>query len=123
MQNFTKWRKRHKRRNEQWTARASDVSAKGKKNITHYMRLAGVSCMQEYVFLGIVLTLSLLIFWINRKRNAWDVMFFNTTLAIVVLFMVGLLENSVWDKVVYALGAVAVGSGIAAILEEIRVKS
>jgi hypothetical protein len=50
-------------------------------------------------------------------------MFFNTTLAIVVLFMVGLLENSVWDKVVYALGAVAVGSGIAAILEEIRVKS
>ena len=73
--------------------------------------------MIEYVFLSIVVIMSLIIFWINRKRNAWDVMFFNTTLAIIVLFMIGLLEDSVWDEVVYVLGAVAVGSGIAAIFK------
>jgi hypothetical protein len=79
--------------------------------------------MVEYFFLAIIVILSLIIFWINRTRNAWDVMYFNATLAIIALFMIGLLENSVWDDVVYVLGGVALGSGaIAAFLKNVHKK-
>ena len=71
--------------------------------------------MKEYIFLIIILIIVGVIFWINRKRNAWDVMFFNTTLAILVLFMIGILENDVWGQVAYALGGVAIGQGLAGI--------
>ena len=73
--------------------------------------------MKEFVFLVIVLIMASVVFYLNRKRNAWDVMFFNTTFAIVVLFMIGLLKSDVWDKVVYTLGLVAIGSGIAGIFK------
>jgi len=70
-----------------------------------------------YAFLAIVLGWSLIIFYLNKGRNAWDVMMFNSTLAIIALFMIGLLENSAWDEIVWVLGAVAIGSGVSAILK------
>ncbi len=75
--------------------------------------------MIEYVFLSIVFVLSLVIYWICRNKNAWDVMLFNTTLAVVILFMIGLMENSLWDEIVYVLGAIATGTAIAGILKTV----
>ncbi len=71
----------------------------------------------EIIFLIIILLLAGLNFWINRKRNAWDVMFFNTILAIVALFMIGILDSEYWKDVVYALTLVATGTGIAAVFK------
>lgn len=66
----------------------------------------------------IILIIAGLIFWINRSRNAWDVMFFNTTLAIVVLFMIGILNPEHWKEIVYALSVVAIGTGIAGVFKK-----
>ena len=63
------------------------------------------------------------ILWLNKGRNAWDIMFFNTTLAMVMLFMIGLLNSNFWREIVYTLGAVAVGSGIAGIFKYRKDKS
>ena len=70
----------------------------------------------EFIFLTIIVIFSIVIFWINKKRNAWDVLFFNSTLAIVTLFMAGILANdvNVWKIVVGALGIVATGEKIVA---------
>jgi hypothetical protein len=69
-----------------------------------------------FIFSGIIIIFSLVIFWINKNRNAWDVLFFNSTLAIVTLFMVGILANNidVWKIVAGALGFVATGEKIVA---------
>lgn len=72
----------------------------------------------EILFLIIVVGLATLILFFNKRRNAWDVMFYNTTLAVVVLFMIGLLAKDVWKEVVYSLSLVAVGSGIAGIFKQ-----
>ena len=71
--------------------------------------------MTQYIFLSIVLVMAGAILFVCRNKNAWDVMFFNTTLAIVALFMIGLLDSSVWGTVVWALGLVATGTGVAGI--------
>lgn len=70
----------------------------------------------EFIFLVIIVIFSAVIFWINKSRNAWDVLFFNSTLAIVTLFMAGILANNVdvWKIVVGALGVVATGEKIVA---------
>lgn len=73
--------------------------------------------MQEYIFLIIILIIVGFIFYINKKRNAWDVMFFNSTLAIVALFMIGILNSESWEHIVYSLGVVATGTGIAAVFK------
>ena len=51
------------------------------------------------------------ILWINKKGNVWDILFFNSTLAIVTLFIVGLYVNDiiVWRIVVGSLGTIATG--------------
>jgi len=71
----------------------------------------------ELIFITIIVIFSAVIFWINKKRNAWDVLFFNSTLAIVSLFMVGILADdaNVWKIVVAVLGIVATGEKIVAI--------
>ena len=72
----------------------------------------------EYFFFIIILIMAGFILLINRKRNAWDIMFFNTTLAIVVLFVIGILSPEHWKEIVYALGAVGTGTGIAGIFRQ-----
>ncbi|OGZ45537.1 MAG: hypothetical protein A3C84_04185 [Candidatus Ryanbacteria bacterium RIFCSPHIGHO2_02_FULL_48_12] len=71
--------------------------------------------MEGYIFLGILIIFSLVTIWVNRKRNAWDILFFNSTSAILTLFMIGILAGDlgVWKIIVVALGAVAVGEKIA----------
>lgn len=71
----------------------------------------------ELTFLAIIVIFSAAIFWINKSRNAWDVLFFNSTLAIVVLFMVGILANDsgVWKIIAGTLGIVATGEKIVAL--------
>lgn len=71
----------------------------------------------EFVFLIIIVIFSGVIFWINKNRNAWDVLFFNSTLAIVALFMIGILASDagVWKIVAGALGIVATGEKIVAL--------
>ena len=76
----------------------------------------------EIIFLIIVLIFAILIFHFNIKRNAWDIMFYNATFAIVVLFMIGLLAGNVWKEIIYILGLVAVGSGIAGIFKQRKSK-
>ena len=63
------------------------------------------------LFLIILLLLSLAIFFINRKRNAWDILFFNFTLGILALFMVGILSEDVgvWKHV--AIGLIIILTG------------
>lgn len=71
----------------------------------------------EFIFLTIIVIFSAVIFWINKNRNAWDVLFFNSTLSIMALFMAGILANNVdvWKIVVVALGVVATGEKIVAL--------
>ncbi len=72
----------------------------------------------EYVFLGILVVLSGYILWLIkwRRRNAWDVLFLNSTLGIIALFMIGILMNNqeVWLRVISFIGVVATGSAVAA---------
>lgn len=72
--------------------------------------------MIEFIFLTIIVIFSIAIFWINKSRNAWDVLFFNSTLAIITLFMIGILAKNVdvWKIVAGALGFVATGEKIVA---------
>lgn len=76
--------------------------------------------MKEIIFLIIVLIFAGLIFLFNKERNAVDFMFANTTFAIVILFMIGILDSTHWDKIVYALSAVAIGNGLMGVLQEWR---
>ncbi|HPL95825.1 MAG TPA: hypothetical protein PLF15_03580 [bacterium] len=69
----------------------------------------------KILYLIVVLVFAGVIIYLNKKRNAWDIMFFNTTFAIVVLFIIGILTDNHWKEIVYTLGLVAVGSGIAGI--------
>lgn len=74
----------------------------------------------KILFLIILILMSGFILWIGRKKNAWDVMFYNTTLAIVALCIIGLLDGGLWKEIVYVLGIVAIGGGIAGIFRERR---
>jgi len=76
----------------------------------------------EIIFLLIIILGAIYILWrvnVGEKtnRNAVDVMFFNTTLAIVILFMIGILNPDHWKEIVYALSAVAIGTGIAGVFK------
>lgn len=66
------------------------------------------------IFLVVLIAFSTAIFYINRKRNAWDVLFFNSTLAILMLFIIGLLVNniSVWKYIVVGLMVIATSEKI-----------
>ena len=68
----------------------------------------------QYLFVTILILFSLYIMWINKGRNAWDILFFNSTLAIISLFMVGILAKNldVWKIVAIALGVIATGEKI-----------
>jgi len=70
--------------------------------------------VHTYVFLAILILFSAAILWLHKGRNAWDILFFNSTLAILALFMVGVWANdlSVWKIVAIALGAIATGEKI-----------
>ena len=65
-------------------------------------------------FLGVLILFSISIFWINKKRNAWDVLFFNSTPAILGLFMVGILaqDSDVWKIIASGLIIIATGGNI-----------
>ena len=54
---------------------------------------------------------------LSKNRNAWDILFLNSTMAIVALFMIGTLANnvSVWNVVAASLAIVATGEKIMAI--------
>jgi len=73
--------------------------------------------MDNYYFLIILFALSMTILGLSKNRNAWDILFLNSTLAIVALFMVGMLANnvSVWNVVAASLAIVATGEKIMAI--------
>ena len=73
--------------------------------------------MDNYYFLLILFALSMTILGLSKNRNAWDILFLNSTLAIVALFMVGMLANnvSVWFVVAASLAIVATGEKIMAI--------
>jgi len=62
--------------------------------------------------------MALAVWFLSKRRNAGDVIFFNTTLAIVVLFIIGLIAGNLWKEIVYILGAVAVGSNIIDIIKQ-----
>lgn len=70
--------------------------------------------MVNYIFLVILSIFSLIIFWINRQRNAWDILFFNSTLGIIALFMIGILanNNNVWNTIAIAFGLIITGEKI-----------
>jgi len=73
----------------------------------------------EYVFLGVLVILSGYVLWLikQQERNAWDVLFLNSTLGIIALFMTGILMNDkeIWLRVISFIGVVATGSAIAAV--------
>lgn len=70
--------------------------------------------MVSHIYLIILLIFALIIFWINRQRNAWDILFFNSTLGIIALFMIGVLasDNNVWKIVAIAFGSIITGEKI-----------
>lgn len=78
----------------------------------------------ETLFIAAIIIFSLIIFYMNRKRNAWDILIVNSTLAIVAMFMVGILagDAGVWKIVAGALGVVASGEKLLAYFfkDEIR---
>lgn len=65
-----------------------------------------------------VLFFSLVVLYICRDKNAWDILFFNTTLATITLFAIGLIAQSekVWLAIVGVIGIVATGEKITSIL-------
>lgn len=48
---------------------------------------------------------------LNEKRNGWDVLFLNSTFAILILFFIGLIAQNidVWKSIIIVLTIVAVG--------------
>lgn len=74
--------------------------------------------LYSIIFLGVLLALSIVIFYMNRKRNAWDILFFNSTLAILGLFMVGILADNigVWKYIATGLIIIATGEKIVGLL-------
>ncbi len=76
----------------------------------------------EIISIASITVLLIIILIINKKRNAWDIMFYNTTLAIYVLFMIGLIDGNSWPTIIYSLGIVAVGTGIAAVMKNLKNK-
>lgn len=71
--------------------------------------------MVGYIFLAIIFLSSVIIIIFNRKRNAWDVLFFNSPIAIVTLFMIGILANNfeVWQAIVWSTAIIATGGSFA----------
>jgi len=69
----------------------------------------------EIIFLIIILATAGVILFLCRKRNAWDVLAFNTILGIISLFIIGLIMNDkeIWLRVISYLGIVATGSAFA----------
>lgn len=69
----------------------------------------------EIFFLIIILIVAGAILFLCKKRNAQDILAFNTLLGIVSLFIIGLISNDkeVWLKIVSFLGVVATGSAFA----------
>lgn len=61
-----------------------------------------------------VLFCSLVTFYLCKNRNAWDILFFNTTLATTTLFIIGIIAQNekVWLSIVTVLGVVATGDKI-----------
>lgn len=70
--------------------------------------------MVGYIFLAVLVFFTLGVLWVTKNRNAWDILFFNSTLATLALFMVGILANdlSIWKVVAIALGVIATGEKI-----------
>jgi hypothetical protein len=71
-------------------------------------------------FFLVIITLfsaSILAIIVLQNRNAWDALFLNSTIALVILFMIGLLVNDkeVWLRVIGFIGVVATGSAIASV--------
>lgn len=67
-----------------------------------------------YIFLAIIVIFSGYVLWICRKKNAWDILFYNSMIGILVLLTIGLLVNDkdVWLKIISFIGVVATGSAI-----------
>lgn len=80
----------------------------------------------EYVFLAILVLLSFYILWLIKwqRRNAWDVLFFNSTLGLITLFIIGVLMNDkeIWLRVISFIGIVATGSAIASVFIKVSDK-
>lgn len=55
----------------------------------------------------------------NTSRNAWDILYLNSVLAIATLFFIGLIANNidVWKFVVGALSIVAAGEKLSGALQ------
>ena len=70
--------------------------------------------MDKYIFLVLLIIFAGFIMWLNRKRNAVDVLFFNSTLAILALFMVGIIADDLttWRYIVVSLALIATGEKI-----------
>lgn len=51
---------------------------------------------------------------LKNERNAWDALFLNSTIAIIALFMIGLVSNTeeIWLRIVSFIGIMATGSAI-----------
>lgn len=59
----------------------------------------------------------------NTERNAWDILYLNSVLAILTLFFIGLIANNfdVWKFVVGALSIVAAGERLSSALQSKKV--
>lgn len=68
----------------------------------------------ETIFLVIAVGFALAILWLNKSRNAWDILFFNSTVGILILFMIGLLldDKDAWLRIISFIGTVATGSAV-----------
>jgi hypothetical protein len=67
--------------------------------------------MVGYIFLAVIFLSSVLIIIFSWKKNAWDVLFFNSPIAVVALFMIGILANDseVWQVIVWSIAIIATG--------------
>ena len=72
------------------------------------------------LFLSVLIYFALKVFTLNEKRNAQDILFYNSTLAILSIFMVGIIASDpvVWRYIVISLAVVATGEKIVGFLLE-----
>lgn len=81
--------------------------------------------MIEVISLTTVIIFSAVILYVCReilldnKRNAWDVLYLNSVLAVLTLFFIGLIadDSGVWKFVIGALSVVAAGEKLSTALQ------
>ncbi len=65
----------------------------------------------DKIFLAILVLFVVIIFYLNKEKNTWNIPFFNSTLVILALFIIGIMvkDLTLWRYIVVSLAVIAIG--------------